>query len=59
VLESGQTADLPFVEIGVITRIKNLKIWLTAFDDRRYYMAENDIVKVRRDVEKFLLEHKA
>ena len=58
VLESGQTADLPMVEIGVITRIKNLKIWLTDFDDHRYYLAENDINKVRHDVEKFLLEQK-
>jgi hypothetical protein len=58
VLESGQTADLPMVQIGVITRIKNLKIWLTDFSDRRYYLAKNDIDKVRRDVEKFLLERK-
>ena len=56
VLESGQTADLPMVEIGVLTRIKNLKIWLTDFDGRRYYIAENDINEVRRDVEKFLQE---
>jgi hypothetical protein len=33
--ESGQTADLPMVEIGVITRIKNLKIWLTDFGNHR------------------------
>lgn len=58
VLESGQMADLPMVEIGVLTRINNLKIWLTDFDDRRYYIAENDISKVRRDIEKFLQERK-
>lgn len=58
VLESGQTADLPMVQIGVITRIKNLKIWLTDFDGHRHYLAENDINKVRHDVEKFLLERK-
>ncbi len=58
VLESGQTADLPMVHIGVITRIKNLKIWLTDFDGRRYYMAETDIDKARRDVENFLHERK-
>jgi hypothetical protein len=58
VLESGKTADLPMVQVGVITRIKNLKIWLTDFDDRRYYLAEKDIEKVRRDVEKFFLERK-
>lgn len=58
VLESGQTADLPMVEIGVITRIKNLKIWLTDFEGHRHYLAENDINKVRHDVEKFLLERK-
>lgn len=59
VLESGKTADLPMVEIGVLTRIKNLKIWLTDFDGRRHYLAENDITNVKNDVEKFLLEHKA
>ncbi|MFZ3091420.1 MAG: hypothetical protein WA240_12460 [Nitrospirota bacterium] len=59
VLESGKTADLPMVEIGVLTRIKNLKIWLTDFDGRRHYLAENDIANVRNDVEKFLLERKA
>ena len=58
VLESGQTADLPMVEIGVITRIENLKIWLTDFDGRRHYLAESDINKVRHDVEKFLVERK-
>ncbi len=59
VLESGKTADLPMVQIGVITRIKDLKIWLTDFDGRRYYLAEADLAKVRRDVDKFLLEPKA
>ncbi len=59
VLESGKTADLPMVEIGVFTRFKNLKIWLTDFDGRRYCLAENDINKVRDDVEKFLLEGKS
>ncbi len=58
VLESGQTADLPMVQIGVITRIKDLKIWLTDFDGRRYYLADADIAKVRGDVDKFLLEPK-
>ena len=58
VLESGQTADLPMVEIGVITRIKNLKIWLTDFNGHRHYLADKDINKVRHDVEKFLIERK-
>jgi hypothetical protein len=58
VLETGQTADLPMVGIGILTRIKNLKIWLTDFEDQRYYVAEKDIKKVRHDVEKFLQEHK-
>ena len=58
VLESGQTADLPMVEIGILTRIKNLKIWLTDFDGRRHYLSDNDINKVKRDVEKFLQERK-
>jgi hypothetical protein len=56
ILESGHTADLPMVEVGVITRIRNLRIWLTDFDDRRYYVAERDIDSVRRDVEKYLAE---
>lgn len=59
VLESGKTADLPMIEIGILTNIKNLKIWLTDFDGHHYYLAENDIINVRNDVEKFLLEHKA
>jgi hypothetical protein len=58
VLESGQTADLPMVEIGVITRVKNLKLWLTDFANRRHYIDESDINKVRHEVEKFLLEKK-
>ena len=58
VLESGQTADLPMVQIGVIMRIKDLKIWLTDFNERRYYIAERDISDVRRDVEKFLQTQK-
>jgi hypothetical protein len=58
VLEGGQTADLPMVEIGVITRVKNLRIWLTDFANRRHYIAERDINKVRHDVDKFLLEQK-
>jgi hypothetical protein len=59
VLESGQTADLPMVQIGVITWTKDLKIWLTDFDGRRYYLDEADIANVRRDVDKFLLELKS
>jgi len=58
VLESGQTVDLPMVEIGVITRIRDLKIWLTDFDDRRFYIEKQDIAKVRRDIERYLGEIK-
>jgi hypothetical protein len=56
VLESGQTADLPMIEIGVLKRIKNLQIWLTDFDGKLYYIAENDIEKMRRNIDKFLQE---
>jgi hypothetical protein len=56
VLESGRTADLPLIHIGVITRTKNLKIWLTDFDGRRHYLADSDIDKVRREIEEFLQE---
>jgi hypothetical protein len=56
VLESGQTADLPMIHIGVITRTKNLKIWFTDFDDKRHYLEERDIEKVRRDIEKYTQE---
>ena len=59
VLDSGQTFDLPMIEIGVLTRIRDLKIWFTGFDDRRYYIDERNIAKVRRDVEKYLEESKA
>lgn len=54
VLESGQTADLPMLEIGVISRVHDLKIWLTDFEDRRFYIKEGDIANVRREVEKYL-----
>ena len=54
VLESGQTADLPMVHIGVISQVRDLKIWLTDFNDHRYYIDDNDIARVRRDVEKYL-----
>lgn len=50
VLESGQTADFPMIEIGVITRMTNLRIWFTDFDDKRHYIANEDIEKVRIDI---------
>ena len=59
VLEGGQTADLPMVEIGVLLRVRQLKIWLTDFDDRRYYIEDRDIEKVRHDVEKFVNSNQA
>ncbi len=59
VIESGQTADLPMVEIGIVTRIRDLKIWLTDFDDRRNYVDERDIEKVRRESEKYLETNKS
>ena len=59
VLEDGQTADLPMVEIGVLLRVRQLKIWLTDFDDHRYYIEDRDIEKVRRDVEKFVNSNQA
>lgn len=59
VLESGQTADLPMVQIGVISRIRDLKIWLTDFTNRRFYIESRDIENVRREVEKYLEKSKA
>lgn len=56
ILESGETADLPMIEIGVITRINNLRIWLTDFNDRRYYLADKDIAEAKRKVEEYLAE---
>lgn len=56
VLESGQTTDLPMVQIGVITRTRGLKIWLTDFSDRKFYIEDRDIDKVRRDIERYLAE---
>ena len=58
VLESGQTADLPMVEIGVLIHVKDLKIWFTDFEEKRYYIVANDIAKVRRDVDKHLEERR-
>ena len=59
VLESGQTADLPMIQIGVITRTKNLRVWFTDFNDRKYYLEQRDIDKVKRDIEKFMAQKKA
>jgi hypothetical protein len=59
VLESGQTVDLPLVEIGVITRQTDLKMWLTDFGGRRYYVPEGDIQQMRVDGEKYLTDAKA
>jgi hypothetical protein len=59
VLESGQTTDLPMVEIGVISKIRDLKIWLTDFDDRRFYIEERDIENVLLDVQRYLEKKKA
>lgn len=56
VLEGGQTADLPMIQVGVLTRVRQLKIWLTDFDDQRYYIESADIEKVRRDVEDFFAD---
>lgn len=58
VLEPGQTADLPMIYIGVITKVKNLKIWLTDFDERRFYIEQRDIEKVRHDIEKYFEQSK-
>ena len=58
VLDSGETADLPMIQIGVLTRVRALKIWLTDFNDFRYYIDDRDIAKVRGDVEKYLEESK-
>jgi hypothetical protein len=54
VLEPGQTADLPMIYISVFTRVKDVKIWLTDFDDRQFYIEQRDIDNVRREIEKFL-----
>ncbi len=56
ILESGETADLPMIEIGVMTRIRDLKIWLTDFNDKRYYLADKDITKAKNKVEQYLAE---
>jgi hypothetical protein len=58
VLRSGQTADLPMIEIALLTRVKDLKIWLTGFDDYQYYIDQNDIQHVLADVNKFINERK-
>lgn len=58
VLESGQTADLPMIQIGVVTRTKALRIWFTDFNDRRYYLEQRDIDKVKRDIEKSIAQKK-
>ena len=58
ILESGQTADLPMINIGVITETNNLKIWFTDFDDNNIFLEEKDILSVKRHIEKYLNEQK-
>lgn len=55
-LEGGETADLPMIQIGTISRMTNLKIWFTDFDDKRHYLVDKDIAKIKRDVEHYLAE---
>ena len=54
VLESGQTADLPMIEIGILTRARDLKVWLTDFNERRYYISDNDIKNANYEIGLFL-----
>lgn len=54
VLASGETADFPMLEIDVLTDVRDVKIWLTDFNDRRYYIADHDVDKMRHEVRKFI-----
>jgi hypothetical protein len=53
VLASGETADFPMLEIGVLVDVQQLKVWLTDFKDRRYYLADRDIERMRHEVQRF------
>lgn len=53
ILESGQTADLPMISIGVITRTSQLKIWFIDFEDNKIFIEKQDIESVKRDIEKY------
>ena len=54
VLASGETADFPMLEIGVLIDVQELKVWLTDFNDRRYYLADLDIENMRHELRRFL-----
>jgi hypothetical protein len=54
VLASGETADFPMLEIGVLINVQQLKVWLTDFKDRRYYLADRDIEKIRRAAQNYM-----
>ncbi|MCP5008104.1 MAG: hypothetical protein GY941_29830 [Planctomycetes bacterium] len=56
ILESGQTADLPMISIGIITRNKQLRIWFIDFDDKKIFLEKKDIQSVMRDIEEYQKE---
>ncbi len=51
VLASGEVADFPMLEIGIFTGIQELKIWLTDFTGRRYYLGDGNVQRARRDIQ--------
>ena len=58
VLESGQTADLPMVELGYL-RIDGVRIWLTDFDDHKHYLTERELNQLREEVKRRVPEQTA
>ena len=59
VLASGETADFPMLEIGVLTGTQELRVWLTDFQDRRYHLDDRDIERMRHEVQRFMEQNPA
>ncbi|MGN7437673.1 MAG: hypothetical protein ACTHOO_03440 [Alcanivorax sp.] len=53
VLESGQVADLPLLNTGIFTGNKDLKIWLTDFDDKKHYIKKEQINMAKQQITMF------
>ncbi len=58
ILKSGETADLPMISIGVITKTNNLKIWFTDFNNNKIFLEEIDIQSVKKDIINYINETK-
>lgn len=58
IIESSDVKDLPILSLGIFSNTRNLRIWLTDFDDKKYFLEEQTIKEAILDVNKYLEENK-